>query len=52
MPKKLKYQYLQNIVQEVNMKLNLNQWKSSNQVKEWFRNIGSKRGATFLKFDI
>ena len=44
--------YLQNIVQEVNMKLKLNQWRSSNQVKEWFRNIRSKRGATFLKFDI
>ena len=49
---KISKHYLQNIVQEVNMKLKLHQWRSSNQVKEWFRNIRSKRGATFLKFDI
>ena len=49
---KISKHYLEKIVQEVNMKLKLHQWKSSNQVKEWFRNIRSKRGATFLKFDI
>ena len=37
-------QYLQNIVTEVNMKLKLNQWRSSTEVKQWFRNIRSKRG--------
>ena len=44
--------YLQNIVTEVNMKLKLNQWRSSTEVKQWFRNIRSKRRASFLKFDI
>ena len=43
---------LQNIVMELNCKLNLNQWRDPEEVTQWFNETRCKRGASFLKFDI
>ena len=43
---------LDRISNDVRGKLNLNQWKNSNDVIEWFRSIPDKSNCTFVTFDI
>jgi hypothetical protein len=40
------------ILDEINYKLNLNQWRNTKQVIEWFGNIKDKERHSFISFDI
>ena len=40
------------IAEEVRQKINVNQWRSTNVVIDWFKNFKSKNKLKFLKFDI
>ena len=43
---------LERVVREVKNKTNFNQWKSTYDVLNWFKNLGPVKKARFLKFDI
>ena len=43
---------LERIIGEIKDKTNLNQWKSTHDVIDWFKNLGTLKKARFLKFDI
>ena len=43
---------IQKIVQQLNEKLKLNQWRDPSEVTKWFKGIENKNEASFLKFDI
>ena len=45
-------QLLLRIAEEVRQKINVNQWRSTNVVIDWFKNLESKNKLKFLKFDI
>ena len=43
---------LDNINNEVRCKTNLNQWRSTKSVIDWFQNLDAQRNTKFIKFDI
>ena len=43
---------LDKINNEVRCKTNLNQWRSTKSVIEWFQNLDAQRNTKFIKFDI
>jgi len=43
---------LQKITEELNHKIKVNQWKSTKEVIDWFKNIEDKSNYRFLTFDI
>ena len=49
---KISKQIIQQIVSDLNEKIQLNQWRSSQSVLEWFNGIKSKDSLFFVKFDI
>ena len=44
--------HLQDINASIRQQLNLNQWRSTSTVIDWFKNIGSKDSKHFLQLDI
>ena len=49
---KLSKSILERINQEIKSSLNLNQWRNSFDVIQWFKNIKNKKSCTFTTFDI
>ena len=43
---------LEKAVKEIKQKTQLNQWKNSNDVIDWFTNLKNKKSLVFFKFDI
>ena len=44
--------YVENINKEIREALHLNQWRNTNSVINWFKNIQNKSNSSFVKFDI
>ena len=44
--------YLDKINKSIRQKLNLNQWKNTTDVIDWFKNINHKQNCTFIQLDI
>ena len=44
--------YLENIIKEVSAAINVNQWRNTETVIEWFNKIQSNQKTRFIKFDI
>ena len=49
---KISKQILQKICKEVRLKTKINQWQSTNEVLEWYKNIPLRSRKFFLQFDI
>ena len=49
---KISKQIVEKIVHDVKSKTNLNQWKNTNDVINWFNNIDNKNSHTLICFDI
>ena len=49
---KISKKYLENINESVRNALNVNQWRNTDSVLDWFKAINDKRNCHFVKFDI
>ena len=49
---KVSKQIVENVNRKVRAKTNMNQWKNSNDVINWFKNIKNKTNHTMICFDI
>ena len=49
---KISKKYLENINESVRNALNVNQWRNTDSVLDWFKAINDKRNCHFIKFDI
>ena len=45
-------QYIDQVNKSIREKLNVNQWRNTQAVVTWFKNIKSKSSSSFIKFDI
>ena len=44
--------YLNDIIADVSRKTEVNQWRNTTTVINWFKNLSDKRKRKFIKFDI
>ena len=49
---KISKKIIEQINQEILKKIDVNQWKNTNNVISWFNNIENKKDCTFIQFDI